>query len=121
MKGKIDIANNMRLLRESQGFSQEYVAMQLNLSQQAYSILEKQPEKATLKRLREIALVLQVPLVTLLGEDEVIIQQNFNQAGGNAATIFKNIQNSQEINERLVSELKEEILFLRSLVKENRP
>jgi transcriptional regulator with XRE-family HTH domain len=116
MKSKIDISNNMRLLRESQGYSQEYVAMQLNLSQQAYSILEKQPEKATLKRLREIALVLQVPLVTLLGEDEVIIQQNFNQAGGNAATIFKNIQNNQEVNDRLITQLKEEIIFLRSLI-----
>ena len=116
MKSKIDISNNMRHLRESQGYSQEYVAMQLNLSQQAYSILEKQPEKATLKRLREIALVLQVPLVTLLGEDEVIIQQNFNQAGGNAATIFKNIQNNQEVNDRLIAQLKEEIIFLRSLI-----
>jgi transcriptional regulator with XRE-family HTH domain len=117
MRKRVSLSENIRLLREAQGYSQEYIALRLEITQQAYSTIEKAPEKATLKRLKDIALILQVPLVTLLGEDEIIIQQNFNQAGGNAATIFKNIQQSPESNIRLISELKEEILFLRSLIK----
>ena len=111
---KINIANNIRLLRESMGYSQDYVALQLNITQQAYSAIEKKPEKATLQRLKEIAIVLQVPLITLLGEDEVVIQQNFNQAGGNAGTILKNIYTNGDVLDRLVAELKDEINFLRS-------
>ncbi len=111
---KISISNNIRLLRESMGYSQDYVALQLKITQQAYSAIEKNPEKATLQRIREIAAILQVPLVTLLGEDETVIQQNFNQAGGNAGTILKNIYTSSEVLDKLVAELKDEINFLRA-------
>lgn len=119
MRKKISIADNIRLIRESLGFSQEYVADKLNLTQQAYSNIEKNPEKATLKRLKELSLVLQVNLVTLIGEDETYIQQNFHQQGGHAATQMniKPSQNEREIYERLISELKDEVLFLRELTK----
>lgn len=105
---------HIRLLREAKSYSQEYVAIKLSITQQAYSAIEKNPEKATLQRLKEIAAILQVPLVTLLGEDEVVIQQNFNQAGGNAGTILKNIYTSSEVLDKLVAELKDEINFLRA-------
>jgi hypothetical protein len=49
-----------------------------------------------------------------LGEDEVVIQQNFNQAGGNAGTILKNIYTNGDVLDRLVAELKDEINFLRA-------
>lgn len=119
MKTKLSISENIRLIRESQGYSQDYVAIKLDITQQAYSAIEKNPERATLIRLREIATVLQVPLVTLLGEDEIIIQQNFHQAGGNAATVFKNIVNGTEVYEKWIHELKEEVHFLRTLVSES--
>lgn len=119
MKTKLSISENIRLIRESQGYSQDYVAIKLDITQQAYSAIEKNPERATLIRLREIATVLQVPLVTLLGEDEIIIQQNFHQAGGNAATVFKNIANGTEVYEKWINELKEEVHFLRTLVSES--
>lgn len=110
----INLASNFRIIRESRSFSQEYVAVQLNITQQAYSSIEKKPEKATLQRLKEIAAILQVPLITLLGEDEVVIQQNFNQAGGNVGTILKNIHTNGDVLVRLVAELKDEINFLSS-------
>ncbi len=118
MKRKISISDNIRLIREAQGFSQDYVAIKLEITQQAYSSIEKNPERATLSRLREIAVILQVPLVTLLGEDEVNLQQNFNQAGGNAATIFKNISSGSDVYERWIAELKEEVKFLRSCISD---
>jgi transcriptional regulator with XRE-family HTH domain len=118
MKSKLSISENIRLIRESQGYSQDYVAIKLDITQQAYSAIEKNPERATLSRLKEIAEILQVPLVTLLGEDEINLQQNFHQAGGNAATIFKNISSGSEVYEKWIAELKEEVHFLRKIVSD---
>jgi transcriptional regulator with XRE-family HTH domain len=121
MKRKLTISDNIRLMREYMGFSQEYIAEKLSITQQAYSQIEKNPEKTTLKRLKDIADILQVNLVTLLGEEETYILQNFNQSGGHAATQMNVTpsNNEREIYERLITELKEEILFLRELTRKN--
>jgi hypothetical protein len=80
--------------------------------------LEKKPERACLIRLKELATILEVNLISLLGEEETLIQQNFNQTGGNAATQMNVSSPStieHEIYEKLVATLKEEIAFLREL------
>lgn len=117
MKTDITFSDTIRLLREARGMSQQQLADKLGITQQAYSNLEKKPERATLERLREIAQILQVELITLLGEEDTYILQSFNQSGGNAATQM-NITPSageKEIYEKLIASLKEEILFLREL------
>jgi len=114
--GSTDI-DTIRLLREARGLSQKQMADKLGITQQAYSNLEKKPERATLERLRQIAQILQVELITLLGEEDTYILQNFNQSGGNAATQM-NITPSaseREIYDKLIVSLKEEIAFLREL------
>lgn len=116
---QIPVSDIIRVIRENLGYNQDYVATQLGITQQAYSNIEKNPDKATLGRLKEIAGILRVSLVTLLGEDEVYIQQNFQQQGGNAATQM-NISpsaNEREVYERMISEMKEEIVFLREIAK----
>lgn len=117
MRNKISIADNIRLIRRGLDFSQEFVAEQLGISQQAYSAIELDPEKASLERLREIARILQVDLVTLLGEDDVYIQQNFNQQGGHAATQMNVSNADKEVYERYIVDLKEQIEFLKSMLK----
>jgi transcriptional regulator with XRE-family HTH domain len=117
MKTDITFSDTIRLLREARGLSQQQLAEKLGITQQAYSNLEKKPERATLERLREIAKILQVELITLLGEEDTYILQSFNQSGGNAATQM-NITPSigeKEIYEKLILSLKEEIAFLREL------
>lgn len=79
---KISMSENIRLLRESRGYSQEYIASRLHITQQAYSRLEKHPESMTLERLRDLAKILDVPLLTLLGEENMYFMQNINQQGG---------------------------------------
>lgn len=113
----IPISENIRLIREAKGFKQDYVATQLNVTQQAYSKMEKKPEIMTLQRLKDLSQILQVSLVTLIGEDNVFVQQNYNQAGGKAATqmIFNSeTDNERELYERLIVSLKDEINYLRS-------
>ena len=109
----------VRLIRESNGFSQEYVASKLDISQQAYSNIEKNPDNASMKRLRQLSQVFSVPVTSLIGETEQIIQQNFQQQGGQAATVI-HVQgipeHERQLYERLVDELKSEIQLLRSLL-----
>ncbi len=109
-------SNRIKIMRESQGYSQEYVATKLNLSQQAYSNLEKNPDNVSIKRMKELAEILSVPLTSIIGEEDTYIQQNFQQQGGQASTVM-NVQNNEhvkEIYERYVKDLKEEIQQLRS-------
>jgi transcriptional regulator with XRE-family HTH domain len=113
---KVSIAENIRLIREAKGYSQEFVAKKMIVTQQAYSAMEKNPDNMSLKRLKELCLVLDVNLVTLLGEDINFVQQNYNQQGGNTATqiVLQSLTNGEkELYERLIIELKEEINYLR--------
>ncbi len=80
--------NKVRMLREGIGFSQEYVANKLEISQQAYSKLEKNPDSATLERLRQLSEVLGVSINSIVGDEDMFIQQNFQQQGGNASTVM---------------------------------
>lgn len=117
MKRETTISDTIRLLREARGLSQKQLADKLGITQQAYSNLEKKPERATLQRLCEIAKILQVELITLLGEEDTYILQSFNQSGGNAATQMNVTPSSNEmvIYDKLIVTLKEEIAFLREL------
>jgi transcriptional regulator with XRE-family HTH domain len=80
--------NKIRMLREGIGFTQEYVANKLNITQQAYSKLEKNPDTATLERLRKLSEILGVNVNSIVGDDDMYIQQNFHQKGGNASTVM---------------------------------
>ena len=80
--------NKIRMLREGIGFTQEYVANKLNITQQAYSKLEKNPDTATLERLRKLSEILGVNVNSIVGDDDMYIQQNFHQHGGNASTVM---------------------------------
>ena len=83
---KTNMNKTIRLIRESNGYSQDFVATRLKLTQQSYSRLEKNPENMTLKRLRDLAKILDVSLLTLLGEEDVYLVQNIIQQGGDAAS-----------------------------------
>jgi transcriptional regulator with XRE-family HTH domain len=111
------VSDNIRVIREAKNYSQEYVATKLNVTQQAYSSMEKNPENMSLKRLRELCKILDVELITLLGEENVMVQQNYNQQGGQAATnmVFQGLsENEKSLYERFIAELKHEISFLRT-------
>ena len=118
-KRKKDISALIRTIREEKKFTQLYMAKKLNVTQQAYSSMEINPESVSLKRLRDIAEILGVELITILGIDTDLVQQNFGQKGGNAATQMVNnytTQEHHELYERLISKLKEEVFYLRNLL-----
>jgi transcriptional regulator with XRE-family HTH domain len=109
----------IRAARQARGFSQEYIALKLGVTQQTYSNLEKNPDGATLGRLRELAKILDVDIVTLIGEASSMVQTNMNQQGGNAASsmIFNQIAADQQAaTQKMLDHLEEEIEFLRKFI-----
>jgi transcriptional regulator with XRE-family HTH domain len=117
-----DIGNKIRATRESINLSQEYVAAKLEISQQAYSRLEKNPQNITVSRLYKLSEILGVPFSSLTGEEEFYIQQNYNQQGGNASTVM-HIQglsdNERKLYEERINDLKEQIVLLQKILTQN--
>lgn len=117
-----NISDIIRTIREEKQLTQLYMAKKLKVTQQAYSSMENNPDNVTLKRLRDIAELLGVELITLLGIETGLVQQNFNQKGGSANTATQmvnnySVQEQNELYERLIAQLKEEIAYLRSVKK----
>ncbi len=111
--------STIRIIRESNGLSQKYVADKLEITQQQYSNIEKHPENASLKRFKELSSIFKVPVTTLIGETENYIQQNFQQQGGQAATVLNNTglpDKERELYERMILELKEQISMLKEMI-----
>jgi len=117
MKKESNISDTIRLLREASGFSQKQMAEKLSITQQAYSNLEKKPERMCLGRLREIAQILQVNSITLFGKEDSFILQNINQSALNTESQMNVLPTQTEhlIYDKLIAALKEEIAFLREL------
>lgn len=108
----------IRLIRESRGYSQEFMASRLYVTQQAYSRMEKQPENMTLKRLRDVADILELDFLYLLEEMNVsIYPKRKEKIGYSSANIIENSQTYTDENTELITSLQNEVKFLRSLLK----
>jgi transcriptional regulator with XRE-family HTH domain len=100
----------VKRIRELKGYSQEYMASMLNISQSAYSNLESGKSKFTLDRAIQISIVLEVDLREYLENIPHI------QSIPNDIKLDENEINSLNLNlyRELVNQLIEEIKFLRS-------
>ncbi len=57
-----NISDFIRLARLKKGFSQDYLGHLLDISQQAYSDIERQPENSRFKTILKIARLLDIDL-----------------------------------------------------------
>jgi len=64
------VAVNIRKIREAKGYTQDYLAAKLTISQNAYSKIELGYTKITVERLFQIAQILGVDPVDLLSLNE---------------------------------------------------
>jgi hypothetical protein len=83
--------------------------------------LEKKPDGATLGRLKELAKILDIDLMTMIGETSTMVQNNLNQQGGQAASNMVINQNSEQKGayQRMIDHLEEEIEFLRKFLEQH--
>lgn len=113
---KTKLGSKIRKIRELKGFSQEYMAHKLSISQRAYSKLERNEIKIDWDRINEISDVLEVNPIDLINFDDNLIFNNCTQSGK-----FENFVNHYpdkliEVLENQISDLKVEIEFLRSKI-----
>jgi transcriptional regulator with XRE-family HTH domain len=114
-----NVGRKIRMVRESRQLSQEYVAGRMKISQQAYSRLEHDGENVSLKRLKQLAEALEVPLQSLIGDDDLYIQQNYNQQGGNASSVLyiQGLADTERLAyENHIADLRRQIALLESLL-----
>lgn len=114
-----NVGRKIRMVRESRQLSQEYVAGRMKISQQAYSRLEQDGENVSLKRLKQLAEALEVPLQSLIGDDDLYIQQNYNQQGGNAGSVLyiQGLADTERLAyENHIADLRRQIALLESLL-----
>jgi transcriptional regulator with XRE-family HTH domain len=94
-RDKKSVSEIIRSFRIERGYSQEFVASKLKLTQQAYAAIEKSPEKASLKRLYAICEILEVDIAVLLG---VVDSENNTNTSVHA---FNNFQKSSFLTTQL--------------------
>ncbi len=86
---------NIRKQREIRGFSQEYMADALNISQASYARLENENTKVTVERLYKIAEILESSIIDFFEVDKVTIQNQTNNEGAYANGYIQNQTNNE--------------------------
>ncbi|HAY3507335.1 helix-turn-helix domain-containing protein [Elizabethkingia anophelis] len=98
------VGSRIKRIREEKGIKQEYMAYELDISQSNYGRLEKQDSRLTVPRIQKIARVLGVSVALLFGEETSnVVNEDYNGSNENA---------------KHIESLKEEIDFLRKMLKE---
>lgn len=109
------INDKIRLLRESQGWSQEEMAAKLNMSTNGYAKIERGESQINFQRLEAIATIFNVDIIELLsvGEEKQVIYLNSNNSpNSNCANFFGDARDNQTIIQSLQLSLqhKDELL-----------
>uniref|UniRef100_UPI00404A7419 helix-turn-helix transcriptional regulator n=1 Tax=Flavobacterium sp. TaxID=239 RepID=UPI00404A7419 len=108
----IRLGQKLRKLRFENGYSQEYIAQCLNLSQKTISNMENDKTTITLNTLKKISNELDVDLLELLSESKVVVQHNNSHDTSTFNGVVNNIA-----PEELILQLKERIEDLKNQLK----
>ena len=118
------VGTKIRKVRELRDFTQEFMASQLGKSQTAYSKLERGEVDVSFSNLTRIAEILEIDVMQLLTFDGSSFIANKEMA----STTAKEVSNvmvqlgisdrERELYERKIQSMQDEILFLRSLVRD---
>jgi len=115
-----EIGFKIRQLRELKGFSQEYMAEKLAISQRAYSKLERNETKADWNRISEIAAVFEMDPMDLVSFDDNLIFNNCTQSGKFNNFVNQFPEKLIEQYEQQIKRMEDEILFLRDQLNKSK-
>lgn len=110
----MDIGYKIRKIRELKGYSQEFLASQLEISQRQLSRIENNDTDLSLSKLETISNILEVTLNQLLGFDEKFIFQHCENAFGNNQNYYAFSDKERDLYEKRISHLEKEITYLRT-------
>lgn len=115
---RMDILSNIREIRKEKGISHEAMAVNLGISQAAYTKLENKETKLTVDRLYKIAEILDTKIEKLLDlNTNKIYQQEFKDQSTNYQEIQNLYQENKDVYERLIESKDEQIVFMKSLLE----
>ena len=113
---KKEIGQKIRQIRELKGYSQEFVANKLGVSQRAYSKLETNETKLDWQKITKIAGVFEIDPLDIVSFDDNLVFHNCNQSG-KFGQFYNNIPEKLiEQYEMRIKNLEDEIVFLRKEV-----
>ena len=116
---------NIKRIRDQKGYSQEFMASKLNISQASYARMESQEIKVSVDRLQKIADILETDVSVFLDSAKLTIQNQTNNEGayGNGYIGNLYIENKETLKQLIQTlknendHLKGEVKFLRSIIK----
>jgi len=110
----IKIGNRLRKLRIAKGYSQEYMADVLRISQKTYSNMENDKSSISIETLKKIASEYNIDLMEILSDERVIVQNN----NSNDTSTFQGGIIINHLSEELLTQMKERIEDLKSIIAE---
>lgn len=114
---QLDLGSKIRFFREMKGLSQEALAHQLGITQQAYQKIESGSTKLDVNRAEKIASELGIQLDFLLSFSPANHMYNCTLSSGNGAIHNHTPQELIDSYKQQIEGLKSEIDFLRSQIK----
>lgn len=103
------MGQKVRMVRELKGFSQEYMAHALGMSQRGYSKLERDETRLDWERITQIAKLFEMEPLDLVSFDDNLIFNNCTQSGK-----FNQFYN--QVPEKLIAQYEERIKHLEAEV-----
>jgi transcriptional regulator with XRE-family HTH domain len=124
-KQELTLGQKIRLIRELKGYKQDFVATQLNMTQNGYGKIERDETDVSFSRLTEIAKILEVSVSDILNVDENKIQHSISHPVGGSNHILGSNYNAhfnyydaeKEVYEKLISSLERENQTLREMLE----
>ncbi|HRP58345.1 helix-turn-helix transcriptional regulator [Agriterribacter sp.] len=116
------VLEKLKTARKEKGFSHENMAAELEISQAAYTNIEKNESKLSVERLLKISEILEKPVYYFFesNPNNIYNQSNNDNAIGHIDHLYQDNREARarlaESYESSIKNLKEEIVFLRDLV-----
>ncbi len=111
------LSKNIRKYRELKGYSQEYMANELHISQPSYAKLENDSTKITVERLFNISKLLEMDMAELLDlKNQKIYNQEFKDNSNNYQEIHNLHQENKETYKELLKAKDEQIALLKEML-----
>lgn len=107
----------IRAYREARGYTQDYMAEMLNICQSTYANLESGKTTLSVDRLLHIAEILETDFTQLLEFGNKTQSKKSVKSGTATHTAHELHVETKMIYEQLIDELRNEIAFLRSLIR----
>ena len=108
--------NKIRALRMLRGFSQEYMADKLEITQTTYSRIETNQQKLTAEMLEKLSSILGVSVTDITSNEPLIIQNNASNYGAQGR-IENFYADQKELFEKIIASKDSEIQNLKEVIQ----